>query len=337
MLKLSISVVIVHAMRINSFHPRRSAAFLLCASALTLSPAFGEVLVNWGGNYVDTTTVFANTTADADHFRSTTISGQGYSTLRGPVIGYNGTVANLTPTSGYVAPEGKSSTFYGGWSSSSGTAPAIAGGASGTESALQSRSVYNNGSGDYIYLSLGLVSPQIRGLFLFDKDDFLNGMNAVDVAFDENSSLSFTGFVGGWRPNLRWVVQDGDTWYISDMTFTSTEPFFNLGGPVSATLNDPNNQLWAAYTPIASDSAGPFMYNAAPEGGYVAHAFTNIQAVGIFFDSYGIEATTDGTFSNIGLQQFVVTGVVAVPEPSTVALGGLALLGFAFRKLRRKA
>jgi hypothetical protein len=260
--------------------------------------------------------------------------------LRGPVLTTAGTVANLTPSSGYTAPSGKSSTFYGGWSASSGTDPAVPGGVSGTDAGLNSRSVFQNGAGgqpgeDFIYLALNTAAPAFRGLNLFEKADFLNGMDSQTVGFDATSSLSFTGLVGGARPNLRWVVQDGATWYISDATFTGAGAFLFWGAAVSSTLSDPNSQLWAPYIPIASDSAGPYLYNEAPGSGYAAHAFSDIQTVGVYFDSYGV-AITDGTFTNVGLQQFQVNGVV-VPEPSTCALASIALLGLGLLRRRRIA
>lgn len=319
---------------------RVSVAFLaVClvqALVLAVSVHAATVLVDWGGNYVSSTEMYSNTEFPTD-FRAETLSGQGYSTVRGPVLGYSGTVANLTPGGGYTAPSGKSSTFYGGWSASSGTGPAVPGGASGTQSGLSSRSVLQNGAGgqpgeDIMYLALDTPAPAFRGLFVFEKNDFLNGMDAGTVAFDASSELSFTGLVGGYRPILRWVVLDGSTWYISDASFTGTGSFLFWGAAVSSTLSDPNSQLWASYVPIESDSAGPYLYNAAPASGYAAHSFSNVQAVGVYFDSYGV-SVTDGTFTNVGLQNFSVTGV-AVPEPSTLAFAaiGIAVIGVGLRR-----
>ena len=170
-------------------------------------------------------------------------------------------------------------------------------------------------------------------MMVFEKQDFLNGTSTETVAFDSSSSLSFSGLVGGARPNLRWAVLDGSTWYVSDATFTGTGSFLFWGAAVSSTLTDPNSQLWASYIPIESDSAGPYLYNAAPSSGYAAHTFSNIQAVGIYYDSYGVPIT-DGTFTNVGLQQFTVSGVT-VPEPSTYMLAGLSLALLALRKRKK--
>jgi hypothetical protein len=129
---------------------------------------------------------------------------------------------------------------------------------------------------------------------------------------------------------LRWVIQDGDTWYISDATFTGTGSFLFWGAAVSATLSDPNSQAWAPYIPIESDSAGPYLYNPAPSTGYAAHTFSDIQTIGVYFDSYGVPIT-DGTFTNVGLQGFTVDAVV-VPEPSVMVLVALASFSIFFRR-----
>lgn len=330
------------------FLPKRTAALVLGVTVSALSHVRSEVLVDWGGTYVSPSTaaVFANTVPPppgqtlSEDFRIITLGDQSYATVRGPNLWYNGTVANLTPTEGYTAPEGKSSTFYGGWSGSSGDSPAIPGGESGNDASLNSRTVFSavgQPGGDAIFLSGNFPETQFRGLLVFDKADFLNGMNEEQVGFDENSTLSFSGFTGGWISTFHWVVQDGEEWFISEASFTAHDDFIFWGAPVSSTLTDPNSQLWASYTPILSDSAGPYLYNAAPEEGYENHVFTNIRSVGIYFDNYDFRMPVGGTsFANIGLQEFVVTGVVVVPEPATFALSGFALAGFALLK-RRKA
>lgn len=326
----------IDSMNKNQLHVMR--LFVLFSILPISAELFGATtFVDWGGNYVSATEVFSNTAYPSD-FRAETLSGQGYSTVRGPIYSYNGTTANLTPSAGYVAPSGKSSTFYGGWSASSGTGPAVPGGTSGTTSGLNSRSVFQNGAGgqpgeDIIYLALDAPAPAFRGLVVFEKQDFLNGTSTETVAFDSDSSLTFSGLVGGARPNLRWVVLDGSTWYVSEATFTGTGSFLFWGAAVSSTLTDPNSQLWASYIPIESDSAGPYLYNTAPSSGYGAHSFSDIRAVGIYYDSYGVPIT-DGTFTNFGLQQFTVSGVT-VPEPSTYLLAGLSIALLSLRKRKK--
>lgn len=318
-----------------AFQTGVNVRFLVAVLTLVVcAGAQATIVVDWGGDYVSTTQVYSNAVYPTD-FRSETLLGQGYSTVRGPVLGYAGTVANLTPSSGYTAPSGKSSTFYGGWSASSGTGPAVPGGVSGTDAGLNSRSVFQNSGSqpgeDFIYLASNASAPAFRGLIVFDKADFLNGSGQT-VAFDSTSSLSFNGLVGGARPVLRWVVQDGSTWYISETTFTGTGSFLFWGAAASSTLSDPNSQNWTSYTPIQSDSAGPYLYNPAPLSGYATHTFSDIQSVGVYFDSYGV-SLTDGTFTNVGLQGFTVDAQV-VPEPGVMA--SLATAGFliAFRRRR---
>jgi hypothetical protein len=188
--------------------------------------------------------------------------------------------------------------------------------------------------GDFINLSISSSAPGIRGIIAFAKSGFLSGFDTQAVGFDSTSSISFTGLTNGFRPVVRWVIQDGDTWYISQNSFTGTGTGF-WGAPTDSTLVDPNSALWAAYVPILTDSAGPYFYNPAPESGYATHTFSNIQTIGVFFDSYG-QPSIDGSFSSFGLQNFVVDGVIApIPEPATGALAMAGAFSLGFMHLRR--
>jgi len=301
--------------------------------------SFAVTFVDWGGDYVTESQVLVNTEVTSEHYRTyDPTPSQGYNTLRGTVLSYGGGIQELTPATGYQAPVGKSSSFWGGWTASAGTGPGIPGGISGNVDFTSNRTVWNNPvagtGGDFINLSISSSAPAIRGIIAFAKTGFLSGFDAQSVAFDSSSSISLTGMTSGFRPVVRWVIQDGDTWYISENSFTGTGTGF-WGAPTNATLNDPNSALWAAYVPILTDSAGPYFYNPAPETGYATHAFTNIQTVGVFFDSYG-QPVIDGAYSGFGLQNFTVNGVIAaVPEPSTSLLAAAGALGLGWMRFRR--
>lgn len=272
-------------------------------------------IVSWGGNYVSANQVFTDTTtASPNSYRTYTNAGQSYSTLKN-------SLQNLTPGSGYVAPSGKTANFSGGFMGSSGTGPAGIGGVNGTDSALSSRAVLDNGANDRISLSLSAPNPQIRGAITFSKADFLSDFSQETVGFDLTSTLSFSGILGGVRPIGQWLVQDGSIWYISLSTITQSAS----NTVETHTLADLNNALWAVYTPTLSDTAGAYFINAAPASGYAAHTFSDVQAVGIFFDSYGQPASPDGSsYSRFALQTFSASAV-AVPEPAISILMALGL------------
>ncbi len=277
-------------------------------------------VVDWGGDYVSSSQVLRNTTYPSDYY-VTTESGQSYGSLKN-------SIQTLSPSSGYSAPVGKTSSFSGGWMGSQGAGPGFPGDVSGNEGALNNRTVYENGVNDRISLSLlAAGAPAMRGLIVFDKAGFLNGGSAGPVSFDSTSQLSFSGILDGYRPIGRWVVQDGGNWYISQSEIVQGE--YNT--VENHILGDLNNALWAVYQPVITDSFGTYFFNEAPSTGYATHTFADINSVGVFFDSYGVP-NTDGGFSRFVLQDFSAT---AVPEPSVFALVGLGVLMVGARQWRR--
>jgi len=288
--------------------------------ACTMAQGSATIIVDWGGDYVSANQVFRNTTtSDPNAYRSYTNSGQSYSVLKD-------SFQNLTPGSGYTAPTGKTSNFYGGFMSSSGSSAATLGGATGTTSAINARAVVNSGTADMITLALSTATAQIRGAVLFNKSDFLNSTSSQTIIFDSDSSLTFKGIMGGYRPVGRWMVLDGSTWYISLATITQTAS----NTVETHTLNNLNTALWAVYNPRLTDTAGTYLLNAAPTTGYAQHTFTDIQSMGIFMDSYGEAASVDGSsYSRFALAGFTAHAT-AIPEPSTLALslGALGCVAF---------
>jgi hypothetical protein len=291
--------------------------------SFTAEKAGAAIAVDWGGTYGSQ--AFGN--AAAEDFATTYGSGiyASVSTLKdGP--------RNLTPTSGYTAPEGKSSTFWGGWMASTpdATSEATIPGSvhPGTDSPLQA---WDNNRGiwaDRISIGVARYQARLRGMIYFSKSDFLNDLNSTTVAFDENSSLSFSGITdGNFGPNVRWVIQDGDTWYVS-----SAQGVGEYNKVFTLTLEDPNSALWAAFEPYSNDT-----YNAAPDSGYATHTFSNIQAVGMFFDSYGLASRNyDGDgWARFAMQSFTMEAS-AVPEPSIAGLAGVTLVSFGIAKLGSK-
>lgn len=308
----------------SRFAVKASAVVLgvnLAIGVLSPGSVLAATFVQWGGDYVSQSQVLSNTAYPSDYY-VTSESGQSYGSLKG-------SIQSLAPTSGYAAPSGATSGFSGGWMGSQGAGPGFPGDASGNEGALNNRVVYENGANDRISLSLlAAGAPAMRGLIVFDKGGFLNGLNSGPVSFDSSSQLSFSGIMDGYRPIGRWLVQDGGVWYISQ-----SEIVQNAYNTVEThVLGDLNNALWSVYQPVITDSYGTYFFNAAPSTGYAAHAFSDVTSVGVFFDSYG-QANTDGGFSRFVLQEFSAT---AVPEPSVLALIGAGALLVGVRQWKRR-
>lgn len=279
--------------------------------------------VHWGGNYVSEHTLLQGTEFPGA-YRVYTDGGQSYLSIKSAV-------QNLTPASGYDAPVDRSGSFSGGWMASQGPAPGVPGGESGNGGGLDNRVVYDGGAKDRISLSLPVAggAPAMRGMIVFEKSGFLNGLDQQTVGFDSSSMLSFSGIMDGYRPVGRWLVMDGNTWYISQATIIQAA--YNT--VETHTLTDPNSVLWAAFIPTENDSLGAFFYNEAPTTGYEAHTFSDVRGGGIFFDSYGALAG-DGGFSRFVLEDYSMT-LSVVPEPSSITFliaASCALLGLAWRK-----
>ncbi len=292
--------------------------------SFTTGKSGAAVAVDWGGDYGEGQ-AFGN--AAAEDFTTTYGSG-----IYASASILNDGPRNLTPTSGYTAPEGKSATFWGGWmastpdATSSVTIPGSVhpGIDSPLEGSLNSRAIWSN----RINIAVSRYQARLRGMVYFSKSDFLNDLNSATVAFDENSSLSFSGISdGNFGPNVRWVIQDGDTWYVSSVQGVGT---YNTVFTMS--LANPNSALWASFDPYSDGT-----YNAAPDEGYATHTFSNIQAVGMFFDSYGLESRAyDGDgWARFAMQGFTMEAS-AIPEPSIASLAGVTLLSFGIAKLGSK-
>ncbi len=135
-----------------------------------------------------------------------------------------------------------------------------------------SMGITNNGSSDYFNLRDQPGSPGVEhhGLLMWIKEDFLNGAHAQQVAFDASSSMTIS--LIRWE-NLdagRFVVQDGDTFYVSQATFS---------GSGDHTI-DPNATNWAVYTPEYSYGLNFDQDGAA----FAPHTFTDIQSVGVLLE-----------------------------------------------------
>ncbi len=123
-----------------------------------------------------------------------------------------------------------------------------------------------------------IYSPfRMYGLWLWDKEDFLNGGADYPVSFDSNSVLAHLvmryhmGIEG-----FRWVVRNNDQFYISEEIYQYADDVpGETGGKVHQLI--PTATQWAEYNP--SGYQVDFDTNSAS---YISPDFTNITAVGYY-------------------------------------------------------
>jgi len=118
-------------------------------------------------------------------------------------------------------------------------------------------------------------------LWLWKKADFLNGGAENRVSFDAQSEMALylQRYWMGWE-GCRWVVQDGDQFYISEQTFAGAGP----DGSGQQHVLRPLQTRWAVYNPTA-----PYDIAFEPAGArFEQRQFDDVRAVGwyLFKDAF---------------------------------------------------
>lgn len=125
-------------------------------------------------------------------------------------------------------------------------------------------------------------------LCLWKKEDFLNGGSTVPVGFGPGDYIGV--FVSRYWGGInwgRWIVREGDTFYVSKATFAGEDRQFDLEttgelngarNPVvrSTNLIEPAATTWAVYDPKAPDA---IFFNPA-KAAFSARVFKDVTAVG---------------------------------------------------------
>lgn len=188
--------------------------------------------------------------------------------------------ADWKPLEGYNPPTDKTGNFGLAISSSMGRSPA----------APQLLRLDQRGSvGTLTVMTQGSEGepPQMRGLLFFTKNYFLNGAQdpSAKIHFDAMSRLYFMGILDGVAPEARWIIRDGENWYISEETLPA-QMSYNVSEPRE--LIDPNSKHWALYNVLGAPlDEGPTQFETV--------TFSDVTAVGIFWNSYGSSNVIGGT------------------------------------------
>lgn len=275
-------------------------AILLSGLSASTGEAAGDsiVIVDWGGNYVDTDTSMAR-----------------YITVDYPVDLNGGDddaraylpFSDIEPINPYPAGgnaygstyvTGTSYQFYGG---------ILFQRYNGQFGSKWAEVWYRDGP-DRIYQSADATSDG-WALLYWKKADFLNGANELNLTFDSASTLEVLNYAGadGVIDNnfgqVRFVVRDGNQFYISESSGDKTSS-------AGFRLVDPSTTRWAVYTPSAPYNLKFDLANAV----FSVHTFSDITAVG-FYHSTDQSSATDRR-AGLNLERFRVSASVQAAPAS---------------------
>ena len=108
----------------------------------------------------------------------------------------------------------------------------------------------------------------LKGVLLWDSKDFLK---SGTYAFGPKSSISANLFRNDGT--VRWVIRNGDTYYISSISVRDAVP--------NAELKGSDKVQWAVWNPAADNGTG---FLSVPADGFSAQTFNDVTAVGFAFD-----------------------------------------------------
>lgn len=260
-------------------------------------------------------------TENVDFERIASVTGSGPYTSK---VDFDGNTP-LSPSSGYSGPA-----FYGGYSFSSDT----------HQVGFNNQVLFNNyakaGGNDAIYFNvIGPDNASFHETTMHFASVFVFKQASFNAAFQEGSvgvdgfSISLYKHANGatntqFKPEGRWLVEIGGTYYLSDHTFANgiandTYATFALSG------GDLQGTLWAAYNPAAD------LFFDAASADFQRLDLNSITSVGFYIDDASFKATSATVGMRLGVTSFSVT--TAIPEPGTVALIGVPLLlGYFLRR-----
>ncbi len=194
---------------------------------------------------------------------------------------------SISPNSGYTG-----QAFYGAFQNTSGDN-------------LGPARITNSGTADFLEIRGNSATATVSGLIFFQPDV----VNSI-VSFDASSSLSAVVQYLNYNPrSVRFAVLNDGTWYLSS---------YWVSGATTLNIADASAAMWGEWdiTDAAPLPATPASFTTA------GSTFDDIQGLGIYFSTYGNEASAPGRFE---FSSFTANAVVTViPEPSTALLLVLA-------------
>lgn len=319
--------------------------FGLLTKVAAPTPANAGVVVNWGGRYVSQSELYSG--SDANYVGPSDIYGDGiddFSYGTGTISGrlVDNEVRYDPNNDSY---NGTSKEFYGGHAVVYDKLP---------NRGLTDLSIVNQGNHDAMHIEAKADAniTQAAVLTYWKSDDFL--IDADSYAMNEASvfSIESTQDSNDNTPGvhmLRWVVRNGDQFYLSGNIATGWEDFRNNG---TYTTSYSSIQFWTEYDPFriqTQESSDSQISSVLLNDGYGTaydqsdinnHIdFNNVTAVG-FYVEFLRPAGKNGAISiDYKVKSFSADldpNGNAVPEPSTFALGLIGVTGAAVRRLRKR-
>ncbi|WP_043589527.1 PEP-CTERM domain protein [Geminisphaera colitermitum] len=171
-------------------------------------------------------------------------------------------------------------------------------------------------------------------VYIFKQANFTAGNTTGDMAL-EGLSLTYRaygaedGVTSAFAPTGRWLVQVGDTYYLSKTTITTST---KAAATVSLSGAELSGTQWAVYAPGTSLN---FNQTAAS---FTTLELNKVTAVGIYFEQDNYTGTTDRNAALLAISAFSATGTTnTIPEPTTYAMWIASALALAALALRRRS
>jgi len=126
-----------------------------------------------------------------------------------------------------------------------------------------------------------------HAVFLWQKSGFLNGGDVAGRVFFDADSLLSVDLARQWsNVNARWVVQDGDEYYVSEVELDRVDDQGRLVPFGKTNTAAPLQVRWARYDPLAiTDPADPnYLDFDQDQATWEYRQFNDVRAVGLYFE-----------------------------------------------------